>query len=354
MSENNGLALHSRSPEIFHVDMCSGSGILGLGLKIALGGRLRTIAHVEREARSAALIVERMEETHLDSAPVWDDVATCRNPEFVEYVRRFHPLFVSAGYPCQPFANCGLRLGENDERHLWPYIIEFVRIVKPGYVFLENVPGHLTLGFDNVVADLQDAGYDIAAGLFSAAEVGASHERKRLFALAVLGDSEGADAILSDGRGASQPGDAATRVVPFGESGEILADADNEGARRRQQQSKIVAKNTKLADTGGEGLEGRFGTGSSGQRDWAQAHGPASELRNVLFAPGPGEFDAWRRLLAEDNTLKPALRRDVDGLAAGLDGDRLRIAGNGVVPLVVAYAFTILAATHIARRNDTD
>lgn len=353
MSENNGLALHSRSPEIFHVDMCSGSGMLGLGLKLALGGRLRTVAHVEREARSAALIVERMEESHLDSAPVWDDVATCRNPEFVEYVRRFSPLFVTAGYPCQPFSYAGRRAGENDERHLWPHILQFVRLVRPWYLFLENVQGHLTLGFETVVTDLREAGYDIAAGLFTAAEVGASHERKRLFVLAVLDDTENGYEKLPDNRRKKGKGHQSPHVVSFGEPGEILADPDDQGIRQRQQQQESMEE-TLLADSCGTRLPGAKRTGSPQKWNRAKAHGPASELRRLLFAPGPDQIGLWKEILTADPTLEPTIRGVADGLAPGIYGDRLHIIGNGVVPLAVSYAFTLLAAAHVARRNDAD
>ncbi|MCL2306493.1 MAG: DNA cytosine methyltransferase [Planctomycetaceae bacterium] len=195
------MAIHPFSEErFFHIDLCAGSGMFGLGLKCALGERLRTIAVVERDACAAALLVERMEEAFLDSAPVWDDVADCTNPEFTEYVRRFDPLFATAGYPCQPFSAAGKRLGEADERHLWPHILKFLQLVKPRYFLLENVPGHLSLGFDTVIRDLQNAGYDITTGLFSASEVGASHQRKRLFALAVLGDATNQDGPLPNHR----------------------------------------------------------------------------------------------------------------------------------------------------------
>jgi hypothetical protein len=54
----------------------------------------------------------------------------------------------------------------------------------PRRVFLENVVGHVFRGFDSVVGDLQSLRLRVAAGVFAAAEVGASHEGKRLFILA--------------------------------------------------------------------------------------------------------------------------------------------------------------------------
>jgi DNA (cytosine-5)-methyltransferase 1 len=324
-TKQNGMALRPFGEErFFHIDLCAGSGMFGLGLKCVLGKRLRTIAYVERDTRAAALLVERMEEAFLDSAPVWDDVADCANPEFVEYVRQFDPLFVTAGYPCQPFSAAGKRLGEADERHLWPSIIEFIRLVKPRYFLLENVPGHLSLGFDTVVRDLQVAGYDLAAGLFPASEVGASHQRKRLFALAIMGDSAIRDGNRSNRRSGKKPGDEPANPEPTRKSDQILAD------------------------TSGKGLQGCERPRASHPRDRAQTPGPAPELRGLLFAPGPGELELWKQLLESDPSIEPTLRGAPDGVAPGVHGDRLRLLGNGVVPLVVAYAFTLLAAAHAA------
>jgi len=54
----------------------------------------------------------------------------------------------------------------------------------PEWAFLENVSGHVTLGLESVLRELWRMGYTPAAGLFSAAEVGAPHQRLRIFILA--------------------------------------------------------------------------------------------------------------------------------------------------------------------------
>lgn len=63
------------------------------------------------------------------------------------------------------------------------------------------------------------------------------------------------------------------------------------------------------------------------------------------FPPGPNDRGAWARVLAlrpdlAPATAQPGLRRMVDGSAGRLDA--LRLAGNGVVPVVVAVAFVTL------------
>ena len=91
---------------------------------------------------------------------------------------------LTAGYPCQPFSHAGYRKGTEDERHLWPYIKEAISSLRPGIVVLENVRGHLSLGFDQVLADLTEIGYDAYWQVIRASDVGAPHQRARLFIIA--------------------------------------------------------------------------------------------------------------------------------------------------------------------------
>ena len=91
---------------------------------------------------------------------------------------------LTAGYPCQPFSHAGQRKGENDERHIWPYILKGISILQPNYIILENVRGHLSLGFKEVLGDLAQNGYDAKWRIVRASDVGAPHQRARLFIIA--------------------------------------------------------------------------------------------------------------------------------------------------------------------------
>lgn len=91
---------------------------------------------------------------------------------------------ITAGYPCQPFSHAGERKGFQDERHIWPHIRNAVSILRPEYIILENVRGHLTLGFDSVLGDLAEIGYDARWTIVRASDVGAPHKRERLFVVA--------------------------------------------------------------------------------------------------------------------------------------------------------------------------
>jgi len=91
---------------------------------------------------------------------------------------------LTAGYPCQPFSHAGQRKGENDKRHIWPYILKGISILRPKFIILENVRGHLSLGFKEVLNDLAQNGYDAKWRIVRASDVGAPHQRARLFIIA--------------------------------------------------------------------------------------------------------------------------------------------------------------------------
>jgi len=106
---------------------------------------------------------------------------------------------ICGGYPCQPFSTAGKRAGANDARHLWPYFATALRLLRPRFALLENVTGHLGLGFDTVLADLARLGFDAEWSTVSACSVGAPHMRERLFCLAYP-ESFGWDGWKRNGR----------------------------------------------------------------------------------------------------------------------------------------------------------
>ncbi|CUH67956.1 Modification methylase BspRI [Thalassovita gelatinovora] len=287
----------SRHEEIFGVSLCAGVGGLDLGLHLAEPG-YRTVCYVERNSFAAATLVARMADASLAAAPVWDDL---RSFDGRAWRGKVHLL--SAGYPCQPFTLSGLRRGEDDPRHLWPQVARIVAEIAPEWCFFENVPGHLTLGLQDVARDLQAMGYRVAARIQPAAEVGASHRRDRLFILAH------AD-LQRVGQPGLRDGGAGRSEVSARPQSDRVASGDQE--RDQRMDASVGSVEGQRLDTG-----------------------PVP-----FFAPGPGEFDLWGETLDRWPGLKPGLYRPDDGLASGLD--RTAAAGNGVVPLAAARAFTLL------------
>jgi site-specific DNA-cytosine methylase len=166
------------SQKFTHIGLCAGYGGIELGLKRVLP-TLRSVALCEIEAFPIANLVAKMEAGLMDAAPVWTDLKTFPWESFRDRVD-----ILTGGYPCQPFSAAGKRAGKDDPRHLWPWIADGIRILRPRLCFFENVEGHISLGLSSVISDLEELGYQVSWGIFSAREVGAPHQRKRVFIMA--------------------------------------------------------------------------------------------------------------------------------------------------------------------------
>ena len=385
---SSGRASGAGDACLFGLSLCSGAGGLDLGLAIAIPG-YRAVGHVERETYAAATLVARMEDASLDQAVVWDDVGTFDGRPWRGAVD-----IVTAGYPCQPFSVAGKRRGADDPRHLWPHVARIIGEVEPPFVFLENVAHHLRLGFPEVASGLVGMGYRLAAGLFTAAEVGAPHKRERLFILAIREGDELADparllwhpvewrepdgtaAALADATGQRQrePADEADAVAGSGSArDEPLRRRPRCGRRRRPTASAAGAASgsdekgldrmardwpTPMANDGCKPSAGNRRTAdlTHASRMWmtptARDHKDGATTlgehagERPAWPPGPGDADGWERYLRAAPDLEPAVRRGADGLAHRVD--RLRLCGNGVVPLVAAHALRTLAAELLA------
>ena len=225
------------------IELCAGYGGICLGLKRVIPN-LRVVAYSEIEGFACANLVAKIEKGHLDAAPVWTDVKTFPAKDFYGKVH-----LVTGGYPCQPFSHAGQRQGEDDPRHLWPHIRAVVGSARPLYCFLENVEGHVTLGLSTVISDLGKLGYRVTWGIFSASEIGAPHERKRVFILGRLADGEGGRAESTEQpeqrNGAKQP-----VRVELNDIGEIKEMSDG-------TKYQVTPQGWKKLTTAGTGKEGR-------------------------------------------------------------------------------------------------
>ena len=206
------------------LSLCAGGGGLDMGLMLAEPG-FHTRCFVEWEEYPRQCLIAAQRAGYFAPAPIWDDLTTFDG-------RPFRGAFdtVLAGYPCQPFSHAGQRRGHDDERHLWPDVARIVREVEPEWVFLENVAGHVSLGAETVLRDLWDMGYTPAAGLFSASETGAPHERLRWFCVAYRDSGNG-----RANSGAANAGTDWRDEFSRG-CGDAVAHADGRNASTERQQ----------------------------------------------------------------------------------------------------------------------
>jgi DNA (cytosine-5)-methyltransferase 1 len=98
-----------------------------------------------------------------------------------------------AGFPCQPFSQCGQHKGFDDARGtLFFHIMKFVRHHSPKIILLENVQGLLThdhgRSFARIQQELRDAGYATTHKVLMCSDYGIPQMRKRLFVVATRMD----------------------------------------------------------------------------------------------------------------------------------------------------------------------
>ena len=164
-----------------HLSLFTGAGGGELGA-VLLGWH--TIGAVEWDEYCCKVLRQRQIDGCLEDFPIWNmDIRDFNARVAASYTGMVDVL--SAGFPCQPFSVAGKRKGADDERNMWPATCDIIRITRPPYAFLENVPGLISCGYiGNILSDLAKIGYDAKWTCLSAADCGAPHKRERLWIVA--------------------------------------------------------------------------------------------------------------------------------------------------------------------------
>ncbi|MEU6535819.1 DNA cytosine methyltransferase [Streptomyces sp. NPDC047000] len=163
--------------------LCAGYGGLETALRAGLGGRVA--AYAENDPYAAAVFA-----AHHPQVPNLGDI-TAVDWDQVRDVYR--PDVIGAGFPCRNISNAGRRDGINGRwSKVWKNVAEAVGVVRPRYVFLENVAALRSRGLDVVAADLAAIRYDVRWTCLRAGdpEIGAPHPRDRWFAVAHPADAD--------------------------------------------------------------------------------------------------------------------------------------------------------------------
>ena len=148
-----------------------------------LGGHLlgwRTVAAVEIEDYPRRVLLQRQADGLLPRFPIWDDICTFDGKPW-----RGKIDVVSGGFPCQDLSAAGKGAGLDGERSgLWREMARVICEVQPRYAFIENSPMLTIRGLDRVLCDLAKMGFDARWGVMGAADVGAKHQRDRIWIVA--------------------------------------------------------------------------------------------------------------------------------------------------------------------------
>ena len=163
-----------------HLDLFSGIGGFSLGLESA--ELVETVAFCDFDKYCKKILNKN-----------WPQVPVYDNVKELNYDRLKSDGIISGekgidiitgGYPCQPFSVAGKQKGEQDPRHVWPEMFRLVQELRPSWVIGENVGGHIKLGLDTVLENLESEGYSTRTFSISASSIGANHQRERVWIIA--------------------------------------------------------------------------------------------------------------------------------------------------------------------------
>nr|DAR19359.1 MAG TPA: Cytosine specific methyltransferase [Caudoviricetes sp.] len=119
-----------------------------------------------------------------------------------------HVDVICGGFPCQAFSIAGARRGFEDTRGtLFFEIARFASILKPRYLFLENVKGLLNHDrgntFEVILSALDELGYDVEWQVLNSKNFGVPQNRERVFIIGHLRGGSGRKVFPLSGDGAA-------------------------------------------------------------------------------------------------------------------------------------------------------
>ena len=293
-----------------------------------LGGKLlgwRTICAVEWEPYPASVLCARQNDGFLPPFPIWDDVQTFDGKPWRGIVD-----VVSGGFPCQDISSAGKGAGIDGERSgMWREMARIICEVEPRFVFVENSPMLTSRGLGTVLGDLASMGFDARWGVLGAADVGANHQRDRIWIVGKITNTQSRRSCFEANKQKleSQRSDKlqfikSGNTSQMAHSTELFSNGGNNNARiSMERETKPKFRN----NCGSEDV----------------AHSNCSFVKRNKRA----ERSIEERTLYGKSSwweIEPNVDRVADGMAARVD--RLKAIGNGQVPLCAAIAWRILSA----------
>ena len=332
-----------------HVDLCSGIGGFALGFEWAELSRPVLFCDIEPWSRQVLA-------KHWPNVPIAKDVKELANdPD-----RNVPDCdILTAGYPCQPFSLAGKRGGKEDPRHIWPYILRIVASKRPAWCVFENVYGHLTLGLDQVLLDLEAESYATRPFIVPACSVDAPHRRDRVWIIAkkVRPDTNGERPHRAQEykHGEAEPTDGQERVS--GSVCEVLADSGSAAKRSagdvgnaiRSRQSRDNGRqsaqelengcedvadtyNTRQSSSQGSGKDNRNKSGNNFGWSGQDVADPLGSRREEQRWPQPAQPKHEAPQCRSGWLTEPPVGRVAHGIPRRVD--RLKGLGNAIVPQI--------------------
>jgi DNA (cytosine-5)-methyltransferase 1 len=314
--------------------LCTGYGGLDMAVEKYFGAETLWTSEIDKNA--SIVVQERIKKPNLG------DLKKI-NWETVEPID-----ILTAGYPCQPFSHAGQRKGTTDERHIWPSILEAIGTLRPKYIILENVRGHLSLGFKEVLKDLAICGYDAIWRIVRASDAGAPHRRERLFIIAQPTNADGERRVI---RAHETERHQRQSQSEFGECCEIVTDADGGACQESRRANRSIHGKTVKGIDGANWNEHGSCIESIGDTDNEHQpyDGQMSQLGSRFASRCEMRMRGTPNPLDLDGKLNPVFVEYMMGLPEGWvtslpisRSQQLKILGNGVVPQQAFLAIALL------------
>lgn len=153
-----------------HLDLFSGIGGFALAARCA---GIDTVGFCEIDGFSRKVL-----QKNFPNVPIHSDIKELDGGEYAGID------IITGGYPCQPFSVAGSQKAHEDDRNLWPEMFRIITQAKPSFIICENVYGHVTLGLDEVLSDLESRKYAAQSFIVPSLANGANHRRNRVYIVA--------------------------------------------------------------------------------------------------------------------------------------------------------------------------
>lgn len=164
------------------LDLFAGIGGFRLGMESA-GHKCIGFCEIDKFARASYKAI------HDTKGEIELHDITAVSDEFIRGIGRVD--IICGGFPCQAFSIAGNRRGFEDTRGtLFFEIARFASILRPKYLFLENVKGILNhengITFETIISTLDELGYNVEWQLLNSKDFGVPQNRERVFIIGHL------------------------------------------------------------------------------------------------------------------------------------------------------------------------
>ncbi len=269
------------------------SGIGGFAYAGHLLGGFVTTQFVENNAYCQQVLRK-----NFPHVPIHDDITTFDTSyKFGEFD------LITAGFPCQDLSSAGKQAGlrEGTRSSLFYRVMQIARRTRPKFILFENVANTISHAkgetFQQILYEIAKAGYNAEWSIISAADMGASHLRKRIWIIAYANDPRYYRTSKCHHHG-------------YGEE-TIVKWYESQPQHTRQVNAITDTESERVEGDRNQGVTKQLKVGEAGLLNWSDTR--------IRLSP------EWRTYASQ-----PMLRRGDDGLSRRVD--RLKCLGNTICP----------------------